>query len=283
MSKFAKTCCILGGIIFAIGLILCIVGFTMGFSLSESANGRRISNFFSGFSSEVSETDVYEEMAEADEFYEFSKDEINKLDIDIKYGTLYIETHSQDYIAVETTRTDSGFECESSGKTLKIEDKRGGSMDVIFDNEYEDSYIRLLVPEDMEFEEVDIEVGAGDANVETLKGKDISIIVGAGTFTGTDIISNKKAEFEVGAGQIDIMGQIIAGDVTIDCGIGSVQLDITGTESDYNYDINCGVGTIRIGESEFSGLSGRKSIDNNADIDIKIDCGIGEVGLDFLE
>lgn len=301
MSKFAKMCCILGGIIFAIGIILCIVGLTMGFSFSRASELPYISNFLSRHGSTEGETVVYEEVIEADEVYKFSKAEIKKLDINIKYGMLTIETHSEDYIAVTTTQADSDFKCKKSGNTLKIEDKRREYLGGILYNEYEGSYVHVFVPEDMFFEEIDIEVGAGDANVETLNCADISIEVGAGTFTGQNIISNKKAKFEVGAGRMDIMelksketklengvgetiiSGTIAGDMTINCGVGSVQLDILGAESDYNYDIDRGIGTIRIGEIEFSGLTGRKRIDNNSDTDVKIDCGIGSVQLDFFE
>jgi len=262
MSKFAKMCCILGGIIFAIGVILCIIGFTMGFSINESSQGPRISNFISGFGYDEDETVVYEEMAEADETYEFSTADIHKLDIEVEYGTLIIETHSEDYIAVSTSQADSEFRCEKSGETLAIKDEHKGYLG-IFDTESSDSYVYVFIPKDMIFDEIDIEIDAGSADVEDLAGKDISVKVGAGTFSGGNIISTGKAKFEVGAG--------------------SVRLDISGNESDYNYDIDCGIGKIRIGESEFSSLSGRKRIDNNSDIDFKIDCGIGEVELDFFE
>jgi len=261
MSKFSKICCILGGIVFAIGIILCIVGFSMGYSWNSN-DMPRITSFFSSRVEGVSETVVYEEAienAEAAEIagdYSFSKNEIKKLDLNVRYGSLSIETHESDDIIISMGLEDSGFACEKSGETLMLEDQRKG-----FD--FDEPYVIVFVPQDMIFEEIHIEIGAGEAIVNGLNGANASIAVGAGALYGNGMSITEKTEIEVG--------------------VGSVQLFVPRNEDNYNYNLSCGIGTIRIGGNEYTSVAGEKRIDNNSEAEFIVECGVGEVVLDFYE
>ena len=85
---------------------------------------------------------------------------------------------------------------------------------------------------------------------------------------------------EVGAGDLEFSEQI-AGNTDIKCGAGDVDLELTGRYTDYNYVTKCGAGDIEIGEKEFGGLANKKEIDNGASRTINIECGAGDVSIDF--
>lgn len=102
--------------------------------------------------------------------------------------------------------------------------------------------IQVILPRDMALNEVDLEVAAGIAELDMLDMKKLSVDVGAGQF----------------------------------------KADLPGTENDYNYEIECGAGHVEIGESSYGGLVTERKVRNpGANKKVEIDCGVGEVLIDF--
>lgn len=160
--------------------------------------------------------------------------------------------------------------------------------------------IVLSVPEDMYWEDVDIEFDAGELDMEGIYARKIALKVGAGE-ASVDRIEAEKMEISVGAGEVKAEKMEISGDAVISVGLGNVEIsgvvdgsmdfscgmgniEFEGKNSaydDYNYDISCAAGNVEIDHSHFSGFAFDRQINNHSHKDINIDCGMGNVSVSF--
>lgn len=237
---------------------------------------------------------------------ENDKAEIDKLDLEVYYGTVKIVENTESAEEIQVTveyRKKShrrNVEAYKDGTTLRIEEtgsKHSWSND--------STRITICIPEDMQkngiMERVSLKQDAGDIFIETpLTAKNIDIIVNAGECQAlSKIYSLEECKADVGAGEIDLreveaskvslhanvgeidIAKITADDIDIDCGIGTIDATMSGREQDYDYEIDCSVGEVTIGDNDYAGLGSKKKIDNSADKKMVIDCNVGEVDVSF--
>lgn len=163
-----------------------------------------------------------------------------------------------------------------------------------------DNCLTLYVPIDAVFDEVDVNMGAGQMKLDGLKAKEMEVEIGAGQLlskglqaeqlsvsvgAGEAVLEEallKNVQTEVGAGNCEIEGTI-TGDIEADCAMGNITFELKGTEMDFNYEIECVTGNIEIGGNEYSGLCQEQSIDNGAAKKIEVECAIGNVEVIFQE
>ena len=107
---------------------------------------------------------------------------------------------------------------------------------------------------------IDIEVGAGNANIQNL--------------------SAATACIECGVGKLSVKGAV-EGDISIECGVGNIEMYLDAVESDYNYDIDCGIGSVYINGSKRGGFlaSSADMAHAGAKGTIELECGIGKIEL----
>lgn len=139
--------------------------------------------------------------------------------------------------------------------------------------------ISIYVPEDYRFEECSIEIKAGSLYIEHIQADDLSVEVDAGE-AEINSFRAEEVDFDCGAGSIKAAG-ISGNEMDINCGVGEIIYTSAGKETDYNYEVSCGIGEINCGSSSYSGLGRSSHIDNDADRDMKIECGIGSVTVSF--
>lgn len=127
---------------------------------------------------------------------------------------------------------------------------------------------------------VKTEVGAGKLMTEGLQVEDlIEIEVGAGSAELNNFRA-KKASIECGVGTMQMRGAVDS-DIDINCGVGTIEMDLDAVENDYNYHIDCAVGSVVINGSKRGGLfSSRSSVSSpNARGTINLECGVGIIEL----
>ncbi|MDL2295278.1 DUF4097 domain-containing protein [Lachnospiraceae bacterium OttesenSCG-928-E19] len=241
-----------GGSLVIAGILCCIVAFAMGASV----------------------WDLQESYYGPSRSYEFS--DIEELKISCS-GELNIYTHEEDTIIVEAEGGSRRWrvECEQEGSELDIE----GKLRYQWFGNVSLGAIDVYVPENYEFREVKIEVGAGLANVSQLQARELKVEVGAGEANVDNFIVD-QLKMTCGAGKLEAQGQL-GEDAKIENGVGTVNLLLAGQELDYNYDVDCGVGEVLIGSNSHGGLGHSRQIDNRANKDIDVDCGLGEVSITF--
>lgn len=189
--------------------------------------------------------------------YHFDKQQVRSMEIDIGSGTLQVVRGTGNDIILKNSNRDTGIHAEIKGdKILSIDQK---SSYFWFFGIGSDKDAVLIIPEDMDVDELDIDVGSGNVSIEQISANETVIDCGSGEIT---------------------VDQMKANGTEIDCGSGDVNITFAGLKQDYNYKIDCGSGDVVIDTEHFSGSeysrgeSGKKSIE--------IDCGSGDVTIDFL-
>lgn len=195
-----------------------------------------------------------------EEIYIGSQDkQISNLKIELKYSTLNIKTGET--LKVETNNKD--IVCKESNNQLVIKEKKHNWF-------YNDdrSELVIYIPENIVFNMVDIETGAGEINIDSLK--------------------TEKLEFEIGAGKVEISKLTVLNNAKIDGGAGKVRI---ASGEIKNLDLDLGAGKFEI----TSKLTGRNNIeagvgkldislvDSTENYTIKVDKGIGSITIDGKE
>lgn len=160
-----------------------------------------------------------------------------------------------------------------------------------------DSEIIIYIPEDMQFEEVNIETGAGKINIEDLYTQNLDISLGAGETNikhlvvtdntnidggaGKFTIESGKIhnlDFDMGVGETTILSEI-TGDNEIDSGVGNLKINVIGNREDYRVKVSKGIGSIKVNGEE----TASEQVIGNGKHEIDIDGGVGSIAIDFNE
>lgn len=307
MSKFAKVCLGIAAVFAGIGVVLCGVGATFGATLGDVGNGARathIGNLIGQFADmdgwnwdwnwNADDYDANDSSIVRND-YSYDKAKVKNLDIQVNAASLTIDKSSSDKVEVKVYLKNGDVSCGMDGDTLTIKDNTNHH----YSNKHVE--VQLLLPEGMELGDMNIDVSAGevessygklvadtatinvdagDASIGDLQVKDeLSATVGAGSIEMMDLEA-KNVGLDCGVGEIDISGKV-TGDITGDCGVGELSMKLDGEEEDYNYYIDCGIGEVDLGSHTYSSLGQEKNIDNDADKEMTLDCGIGSIAVEY--
>ena len=218
----------------------------------------------------------------------FENKDITKLEIDIVNTNLTIKTG--EILKVETNNSNIKF--EQDNKKLQIKEK---DYNWFIKNEIQE--LILYVPENLEFEKIELNAGAGKIDIENLNTKDLVFELGAGETKIKSLNVLEKCEIEGGAGEINILsGTInnldfdmgvgkanlttkIIGKNEINAGIGELNIVLIGNENDYKIKANEGLGSITINGAK---VTDTNDYGNGKNV-IKIDGGVGNIKIDIKE
>lgn len=183
---------------------------------------------------------------------------------------------------------------------------RNGTLIIEYDTENHyrtNNYARVAVeiPEGMQFDTVELNVGATEAKIEGLSCQELTLYVGAGELTTTGFTVTEKMTVSLGAGTLDIgggtygdvsldcgigelsMAGTVNGNLTADCGVGEMEIELfEKSESDYNYMISCGLGEVEVNGRSYSNISGSyEAVNAGAVGTIELDCGMGSIEVEI--
>lgn len=220
---------------------------------------------------------VYEEIIE---------NNISNLEIDITSSNLIIQKN--DEFKVETNNDEITYEQNNNKLIIKEKKhnwiKRRNETDLI-----------IYIP-NKSFLDVKIKTGAGKVTIDSLETDNLDLNLGAGKIEIDYLESKKSSKIETGAGEVIIknsklnnldfdMGvgkvtltSLITGNNYINTGIGSLTLDILNYVDNYEIQVNKGLGKVLINNEEVS----NKEVIGTGNNKIKLECGIGEVKVNFL-
>ncbi len=287
----AACVCILTGIIILIGV-------TVSGGADVVAEALKGGVYFSEDGFHVGGSMVFEDTADMEfdegKNMEFAAGDIKNLDIELAAGTFEIVEGDEDKIIIRSAKK---IRASQSGNTLKIDTGKGVKVH-FFGISDEGNHVEITLPKGKEFHTIDLEIGAGTMNVDTLVGEDLELEIGAGEII-VDELACEKAKISVGAGKavidngiaeeldLDVgMGEIwyagsLAGDLDADCGMGNMDVRLDAKEEDYDYKIDVGMGNITVGNASYGGMAQSKEIDNDADSEMDLDCGMGNIKVHF--
>ncbi len=247
MKRFTKIATIVATILIVIGVGCIAASFAMGLTfgtIKEMLNDGKFSigsHTFHLFDDDSPRT-------------ENLKADCRNLEIELAAGILEIYYSDIDEIQIDEEGV-PGFESYIKDDTLYIKGETKLSVDG------DGAKVTVAIPDKMQFQEVELELGAGKTVVSELNANQIKIELGAGQ-TVFENLSTEQLEAEVGAGQL--------------------QVTLDGSEADYSYDIECGIGKIQIGDHSFSGI-GESQKNMNTEKLIDLECAIGEIQISFTK
>ncbi len=256
MKRFMKYGLLLAACFGVLGLIFSLTGLAMGADFSgvafyyDSETGR----FY---------TVGDKKNQEIPEDFEQSYQEVDTLLVEIARADMTMIPTDKEKLVVKAVNPGRKFYCEQTGKTLKI--KEYNKENRIFglpDLKGKTPKIVVEVPEDLLFQKLDLEVGIGSLEAGELQ--------------------TEKLFGECGVGNLSFTGEIRER-AELECGVGEIDLTIRGQKKDFNYELETGIGEIRIGDGLFSGLGMEKKLSHHAAKNMKLECGVGSINVDFAE
>lgn len=305
MKKFTKVSLIIAAICAGIGVVFCGVGSVMGASFSSVYDMAMAGKFDVGnwhIGQGVYYADTTGKEGKYDEDVKETFDMVGVESLELQVGAADVTFEENDSSNQVEVMLEYGykkyFNCEMKDKTLYV--KYDTKAKVI----NSDAVLTVSVPKDAKFQNVTLKTGAGDVYMDHLGtlAENLSFMTGAGDVEAYGIDVTGLFEASTGAGDVEISDSTfedislksgagdftfegtVNGDITVTSGVGETDFDLTGKESDYNYELTTGVGEIEIEDEVYSGLGGKKTIENEgADKNISITTGTGSVSLTFAE
>ena len=204
---------------------------------------------------------------------EIVEGEIHSLRLSARTSTLILEEgdHFEILEAAEGTEIESRVEdgvwiLEAVGNQQNSSSFLGG---LSVDNEgvywkADMGQVRILVPEDAYFEQVDLETEAGAMELSGLSCKVMTVSSEAGS-----------VNFEAGVEET----------LEISCHSGGVSGYLDGAEADYGIEADCTLGSITAGSYELGGLIARDSFfhEDEEEKNMILSCELGSIELYFTE
>lgn len=225
-----------------------------------------------------------------------SFDNVTSISAEPGFGTLRFKEGDSDQVEVIAENVSENFVVEKNHNG-KLTVKGKYNFGNIFGNNSGNgkSNITIYLPSDFVADDVKIEAGAGNINIEELTTKRLDINAGAGNISGKNITASQvdldggvgdidfeevnlsNADIDCGVGNINLQGYLL-GRNKIDCGVGEVDLTLKGSVEDYNIKIDKGLGNVSIDGQKYSEIRwNNASTDNSLDID----GGVGNIEIEF--
>ncbi|MDF2510534.1 MAG: putative rane protein [Herbinix sp.] len=159
------------------------------------------------------------------------------------------------------------------------------------------SQITVYLPKDFIAEDIILDSGAGNVNIDGVQTQYLMLSAGAGNINGSNIAAEKvkvdggvgnvnlekvsfeDSDFDCGVGNLTVNGTLL-GKNKFDCGVGDVTLELAGDMDDYNIKVDAGVGNIRLNGEK---ISSEYENNNNSPNSIDIDGGVGNVTIEITQ
>lgn len=282
---------------FIIGACVCIVVgivFFVGAACAGGISGARSIMENGGITIGISSDDFDEWNTATEHTVSLEDMDTPSLELELGAGDFeIIESDAKDIVVKSSKK----INVSKNGDTIKIHTPEQFAFVNIGFTEM-DNNVTIEIPKGMKFDDVVMEIGAGELRCDNVTADSLQMELGAGTIV-TEKYTCDEAVLSVGAGEIIIgdgtakdmdvdvgMGSLIShgavkGNLDVDCGMGNVQIWLTGSEDDFNYQIDCGMGNVTVGNTSYGGVATDREIDNDADYDCDLDCGMGNIEIYF--
>lgn len=164
---------------------------------------------------------------------DFENENVAFLDIDIAYSNLTIRKGE----SLKVESSNKNIQCKQDKQKIEIKERESNW----FNNTKKEELI-VYVPENIQFDKVNINTGVGKVNIEILNTKVLKMDLGAGETSIQNINITESAKIDTGAGKVNIKEAKI-NDLRCDLGIGATEISakLLG-----NTRIGTGVGNLKL-------------------------------------
>lgn len=287
MKKFTKIMLIIAAVFAVLGICFCAAGASMGATLEgvkfvKDLKVRFGDDYLEHILDEDDEDDYWDTDWEV--YLEAQKDDgkgnrsyelsvVKSLDLELRYDDVKFQPCTGNQILVEIANDpDNNVRVHSDGEEIEIRSIKHKN----------NRKITISIPDKTEFENLDIDLDAGIVTIDqNLQAGCLGISVGAGELVANSAMSAAEADIEVGAGTVMIKN-LDADSVQGECGVGEMNITLQGKKENYQYHTECGVGTLKVGDEDFSGVSGEHEYHpDGAKRTLELECGMGELKVSF--
>lgn len=220
---------------------------------------------------------------------------VKSLEIDTTVSNIKIKVGNEFH--VEGINVPERFTCnlKNNGTLLIQTGKNSGLQFSIFERKH--STITITIPDDYKFDKtiidngtgnitieqlytdtLDIDCGVGDTLISEITADRVDIDGGVGNLEFRDAVLN-NCDIKGGTGNISITGSLY-GKNEFNTGVGNIRLDLNGHSDQYNLKINKGLGNVKIDGESYNNINWNN---NNAEHSIKIDGGVGDTSVRFMQ
>lgn len=316
MKKFTKIMLITAGVLSLIGIVLCAGGVLLGGSIKAFWNNSFVEEFsfldetfveeneskvtLSGEYFEIEDEDT----AIAEVFKEEGGEEIfrgrieNLQDLSLTMGggivtviasernDVRICVNSQYLDVVVVHDDEEELEVEVMQKKVKLlEDTPILTVQVPEQFIWNELDIELmagqLVAEELYASEISVTVQAGKVDIESMGATEVDLEVQAGAVK-VGYLDAVNADISCDAGAIDINDGAVDKEADITCNAGAIKAKFYGNPDDYSYELQASLGRISLNGEEYSGISGTK-IKGNGTGKFDVSCNVGAIELTVEE
>lgn len=279
MKKITKILGITCAVLVALGVVFIIIGIANGGKhiVESDLKKGKLSVFFSmddWFDDDDNENKNMSNINK-DSIMKLEKTQyqIQSLKVQAKYGEIKINQWNEECFGIENKAKslDVKYEVIDGVLNVSVSGKIG-----IFKNNVGD--INVYIPKD-KLSSADLSIGAGELECNGLFADSIKIEVGA----GEGKVKNSEfgqCDINVGMGELELEGTTV-NSMNIDCGMGEVKAELNNSYNDFDYKLKVGAGEIELGTQKYEGISKTVDISNNTGRTMDIDCGMGEVTIEF--
>lgn len=215
---------------------------------------------------------------------DFENTDIATLNIKTEYSNLIIK--NGDTLKAESNSNQISCTQNNNQILIKEENKNWFSKD-------SKNQVIIYIPSNIIFDNIFIETGAGDIEIESISTKDLSLKMGAGKVEIKNINVLNKAKIEGGVGNVNILdGEInnldldigigkftittkLIGNNKINAGIGSLTINLKDNLENYCIYVNKGIGSININGTSVPDDAKYGNGSNS----VKVDGGIGSISI----
>ncbi|MGM9877366.1 MAG: DUF4097 family beta strand repeat-containing protein [Bacilli bacterium] len=216
--------------------------------------------------------------------------EISSLKIDLEFTNLEIITG--DTFSVETNNSKISY--KNNNGSIKIKEENRNWLNKTNNS----SNLIIYIPENMALlDEVNITSGAGKLHIEKLNTQRLNLELGAGDVNIENLIVLNEGKIDGGAGKIELkyseinnleanlgVGEFnfvgkLSGKSEIDSGIGQININLLDSKENYRLEIDKGIGNVTIDDEELQ----MNRIYGTGSNYLDIDGGVGSIKINFKE
>ncbi|OUQ15889.1 hypothetical protein B5E84_13745 [Lachnoclostridium sp. An14] len=291
MKKFAIVTSIVGIVCIVAGVIVVTVASVSGASVwNVVENGP-------SYAYNSSWVELEDSAGNIEDISEYSYEGITELELDVGNMALAVRERDGDdgSILVRLLDPNNTVFCETDDAGTKLTiwsdpdmarvSLKDGARRFLKDGK-DTAQVELLVPAGYRFQSVDMDLGAGYLTADVLRAEDVELTVGAGA-AEIKTVDAGTLETDVGVGYLKIDRAAAARSLSADCGVGSTEITLEGRKEDFDSVVECAMGTIVLDgdkhEGAFSSENGGFGFPQGGSKELKLDCGIGMIKIDFVE
>lgn len=223
--------------------------------------------------------------------------DVRNLCISIGGGELIVSESSDNQHIQLSSKGHDRFQYYTEDGTFYLSGFDDARTDI---HDHFDNTIYLKIPAGTEFNDVTLDLGAGNMDFAFMNGDDIIVDVGAGKATFQSINANTiitdvgagaidlknasidDADFQIGLGSMSCTG-LIRSSLDAECGMGSLNLQLNDRQKAHNYVLEGGMGNISIDGHNYGGIGFEKNLDNEAHSTYYLSCDMGSIRITFNE